>query len=1055
MSWASSLLEIRSKGSMTAKAGSLAGLHEARQVHQSQFFTTVALSQFCWRLVEPSMNRIAEEEGIAEGKALKLSVLDNSVGSGRLLHWANPEIHSLYGVDVDEGCIAALGEATREAGFTYEFIHTGMESIRPKDFDVCLINPPFSINLQSPFLAPYECTSYGAFGPSTSARSDEYALYQALSAAKWVVAILPTTLADEVYLKSVNEHSKHQFRRLLAMYDMPQDVFREENATVRVTVALFDTAFHAMPATRQRVTDLSAAVEAPSLFGGIRREPRLKHLESEKSGPAISRPVTGDPAVRVCHDGRWIKLKFRCGLTEALVLNAVYQDRIGAHRPHEEHRYPREVKYVGQGVLDLQIHLAQPDPMKSFWDFIAVIGRAGGTPVVDAGLLRYLRSQIKVTATQKTPFRHTVLMPGTGSDTEGPMQGTAKKDHLVDPTKWGSAVIKAGTTVSFVEVEHGRHRFEYQGKQYVLPYEDILARFDLIQKEAASEWKEVYPGLAVQNPELAAVWRARIRSLGIDTWLTRGYQVDDLVELALKRGGVVAWAMALGKARAALAIALLLGGKHSLVVLKAALVDEMLIEIRKICLDGELWQVIETPAHLQSLRRINIISVDRLKAPITPERPRMTYAKKLRRRVGTIIPDEAHFLGNIDTDQTGAVWQVSAKRKFPLTGTPAGNYPRDCHGLLAFAGGDGTAAQPYGYRRYYLDPSLRHSMALAERGIDRVLNTFCEFVWVTREFEDELKGAKREVPRIANLAEYRRMLAPWIKRRVAKEPDVASCVSIPEPTPETHLIEFDMDHLLHYLVVSEDFSKWYLEGLDEGKRNNLVTILARIKAVEIANNFPQHPKATKGYAPLTSKQRFCIDKIEELVDLRRRPIMFTGYPGNAELVARHLAKRHIDSVVIHGGKTIKRRNAEFEERFRKGTVPVALVTYGSIGEGTNIPQCSDVLLADKSWSARKESQAIARALRDENEWDEVKVHHAITEHSIDSYMQQVVSYKADSFNAGFDWGTPTTFDQEFLHMDVIFRRFCSDLSKLVGVHALDLRKYLEKEVSHAQQRIAA
>lgn len=437
MSWASGLLEIRSKGSTTAKAGSLAGLHEARQVHQSQFFTTVALSQFCWRLVEPMMSQIAEEEGIAEGKARKLSVLDNSVGSGRLLHWATPELHSLYGVDVDEGCIAALGEAAREAGFTYEFIHTGMESIRPKDFDFCLINPPFSINLQSPFLASYPCTSYGAFGPSTSARSDEYALYQALYAAKWVVAILPSTLADEVYLKSVEAHFQHPFRRLRAMYDMPLDVFREENATVRVTVALFDLAFRAEAAPRQRVTDLSAEVEVPTLARGIRREPRLKHLESEKSGPAITRPVTGDPAVRVCHDGRWIKLKFQCGLTEAMVLNAIYRDRIAAHRPHDEHRYPRDVKYVGQGAMDLQIHLAQPDPMRSFWDFIAVIGRAGGTPVVEAGLLRYLRSQIKATARQKTPFRHTVLMPGTGSGTEGPMQGTAKKDHLVDPTKWG------------------------------------------------------------------------------------------------------------------------------------------------------------------------------------------------------------------------------------------------------------------------------------------------------------------------------------------------------------------------------------------------------------------------------------------------------------------------------------------------------------------------------------------------------------------------------------------------------------------------------------------
>lgn len=157
--------------------------------------------------------------------------------------------------------------------------------------------------------------------------------------------------------------------------------------------------------------------------------------------------------------------------------------------------------------------------------------------------------------------------------------------------------------------------------------------------------------------------------------------------------------------------------------------------------------------------------------------------------------------------------------------------------------------------------------------------------------------------------------------------------------------------------------------------------------------------------------------------------------------------------MVHGGKTIKRRNAEFESKYRQGDVPVALVTYGSIGEGTNIPQCSDVLLADKSWSARKESQAIARALRGENEWD-VHAHHVITEHSIDTYMQQVVSFKADSFNAGFDWGTPTTSDEEFLHLDVIFRRFCRELSELIGVHSHDLRKHLEKETSHVQ-RIAA
>ncbi len=1052
MSWADGLLEIQSTGSTTAKAGSLAGLHEARQAHQSQFFTTLPLSQFCWRLVEPLMERLAARDRILAGESIKISVLDNSVGSGRLLHWATPEIHSLYGVDVDEGCIASLSQAAMNAGFTYEFIHAGMEDVRPRHFDFCLANPPFSINLQSALLSPYECTSYGRFGPNTSTRSDAYALYQALDAAKWVVAILPTTMADEVFMTACGKES-HPFKRLVALYDMPLDVFREENATVRVSVAVFDVSLRNDAPNRQRVYKLEEPVATPNLTIAARRQPTLAHLSAEVSQPAITRPVTGDSTVRVCHDGRWIRLKFQCGLTEAMVLNAIYQDRIGAHRPHAEHRYPKGVAYVGQGALDLQIHLAQPDPMASFWAFISDIGRAGGTPHVEAGLMGYLRRQIRVTTRQKAPFRHTVLMPGAGSGKGSATEGTAKKDHLIDPTRWGSPVIKAGTEVTFTEVEHGRYQFEHNGKSFNLPYEDILARFDLKQSEAQSEWKEVYSGLAMQFPGLAAAWRCRIQELGIDTWLNRGYQIDDLVELAIKRAGVVAWSMALGKARAALSIALLLGGKRALIVLKSALVDEMLIEIGKIKLDPAVWQVIESPEQLQSLRPVNIISVDRLKGPLTSAHPRITYAKKLRRRVGTIIPDEAHFLGNIDTEQTSAVWQVSAKRRFPLTGTPAGNYPRDCHGLLAFAGGDGTAAQPYGYRRYYLDPGLRHSMALAERGIDRVLNTFCDFVWVTREFEDELKGAKREVPRIANLAEYRQMLAPWVKRRVPKEPDVASCVTIPEPTHVQHLIEFDMSHLLHYLVVSEDFSSWYMAGLDEGKRNNLVAILARIKAVEIANNFPQHPKAAKVYADLTRKQRFCIDKLEELVQAGRRPLMFTGYPGNAELVARHLAKRDIDSVVIHGGKTIKRRNAEFESKYRQGDVPVALVTYGSIGEGTNIPQCSDVLLADKSWSARKESQAIARALRGENEWD-VQAHHVITEHSIDTYMQQVVSFKADSFNAGFDWGTPTTSDEEFLHLDVIFRRFCCELSELIGVHSHDLRKHLEKETSHVQ-RIAA
>lgn len=52
---------------------------------------------------------------------------------------------------------------------------------------------------------------------------------------------------------------------------------------------------------------------------------------------------------------------------------------------------------------------------------------------------------------------------------------------------------------------------------------------------------------------------------------------------------------------------------------------------------------------------------------------------------------------DLESDQSRALWQLSAQRRYVLTGSPIPNYPRDVFGLIAFTGGDGTAAQPYGY----------------------------------------------------------------------------------------------------------------------------------------------------------------------------------------------------------------------------------------------------------------------------------------------------------------------------------------------------------------------
>lgn len=84
--WYAPLAEIRSLGSTQAKASNLGGLAEARRQHLGQFFTTNEIARFMFDFV-------ADLDGVD-------SLLDNSIGSGRLLQFADPTRHKIFGVDV-------------------------------------------------------------------------------------------------------------------------------------------------------------------------------------------------------------------------------------------------------------------------------------------------------------------------------------------------------------------------------------------------------------------------------------------------------------------------------------------------------------------------------------------------------------------------------------------------------------------------------------------------------------------------------------------------------------------------------------------------------------------------------------------------------------------------------------------------------------------------------------------------------------------------------------------------------------------------------------------
>lgn len=1014
----------RSRGQTVEKATTLAGLHEARAAHAGQFWTPTSVARFAWAL--------AARVDVPQTR--RRTVLDTSIGSGRLVQFADPARDIVYGCDTDAAAVDALSANLGEAGFYYELLPAGLETVAPEGFDVALINPPYSIALQSPVLEPGWATAHGRFGPSTHARSHEYAVQQAMTAARLTVAVLPRSCADA--LLAVDAVAP----RIQAIFDLPADTFVDEGARVATSLVVIGArrtgALH-----RERIAgDNPRPPEFPlTVMSGGSSRPRLRPRSVEDEGPTITRAVTGDPAVRVYRHGRHIKLGFRCGLTEARVLNAIHRRRVDRAGGRERRR-PASIWSVGQGVLDLEIHLCQPDPMASFEALLATIAGAGGVPAVDTNVRAYLRRRIAALAIARTPLHHTIEVPpdGRGSLSELPdhFQAVARERVMLDPTRWGSPVIQPGEAVEVTRCGDG-YRIGHGPFCVTWSRSELETRFDLpLPEDTETGWVAKFAGRQVAFPEKARTLRTRARALGIDQWCSWSYQFHDVIECCMTPGEVVlGWMMGLGKARASAALALLGGGARNLVVVEANLLEDMADEFRDIGLDDGAWQIIEHLDALADLRCLNIISYTRLRMALDPRQPRKTYAKALRRRVHTVIADEGHAIANETTQQVRALYDLSPKRRYAMTGTPVPNYPRNLLPLVLWVAGDGTSAQPYGRHAPYMNPALVNSTDAAERGFDAFREQFVTLEWVTYDFTEDLQGGgKREVPSLRNIDAFREYASRFVLRRVWEEPAVAPYVQVPKPEQTVAQVLWDPDHLDHYLDVAEDFSDYYRALLrsrgHDGQRVNLIMVLARMRAVFDAANFPQRLEGRFRWpGGLTSKQRFLLEALGEQASEGRKTICFAESPDLLAILNHHLQRDGVNTVLYTGKVATAKRRRGLRADFRRGDATTLLASFGVAQTGLNIPEATDEIFANRLYSPRQESQAMYRALRPQQK-NRLRVAYPHLEGSIDEYQAQMVAHKADTARAGLDWGTPEYTADDFQHWMTFLSEFVDGTEQL-------------------------
>lgn len=1020
MSWRVLSRAVESKGLTVAKAKSLSDLHRRREETQAQFFTPEWVSLGIWASLAPVMQQ-------ARSKGVKwFSVVDSSVGAGRLFEGA-PVDCKFFGLDIDPVCIDALGKDAEVAGIHSLFMMGSIADLEIRNMHIAVINPPYSIHLDSPNLFPYDCTSFGKYGPCSASLSHFYALDQALDAARVVAAVLPVSMAATCRSKP----------SLSLIVNLPSNTFKHEGANVQTAVYFF-SATHSGPV---KEVSISATDKWPELSGcsltlPVLNKPKFTLEGVELSEPVITLPVTGNNRVELHHHNRKIVLKYRCGLTQAKVANGLLE------RCAKGLRLPKAFRYRGDGQFLLDVLLLQDDPRKAFQDLLRKIRALGGDPWVSPTLSGYFEKLIKKHQRAIVPMFREVLVRGGGA-----LKIKAIKRTLLEPGNFDSPSIAKDQILTAVPT-NGEYVVNYEDWTVSLRRDELVKRFAIADDASGADeahWEVKHKGLNAAFPSIAHQHGKQIDRAGIN-WLAP-FQRCSLIEGLISPVGYIgAWEQGSGKARYALALSLMHSGKNMLVV-ESGLLPEMMIELEKIKLPKHLWKVlingdaptaklnIVTYATLRQGTTIRITRTKRIgkedKVEVREKIVR-TNAARWRRQVNTLICDEGGLLANLNTQQTQAVKRLCARKVIVLDGTPQRNYPRDLLPLSVATAGNGVAHQPFGVKtKPFLEKRLLDSADESRRGEDEFFDRHVVTQWVTHQFMDELQtGGKREVPKINNLALFRGWLAPNIQRRLRDEPDLAIFKNCARPNRETYICDWDRDHFGHYLKVAIEFAHWYRQAKESSKALNLVTVLARIGAVQRAASSPHvSTKSTmRTYHGITSKQRFAMERVKHWLAEGRKVILYARSPEVLERFHSLLKADGIESVLFTGKQDIEQRTAEMDSLFRYGPVNVLLSSrVGSRGQ--NLEQAGAVILYERDFSATAEEQTISRTQRPAQTLT-VEVEYLHLAGGIDDYCAQLVEWKMKAADAGLDFGEQADEEEEFQHLDTLLVRFCEETLKM-------------------------
>ncbi|MCA9186782.1 MAG: DEAD/DEAH box helicase [Pirellulaceae bacterium] len=286
-----------------------------------------------------------------------------------------------------------------------------------------------------------------------------------------------------------------------------------------------------------------------------------------------------------------------------------------------------------------------------------------------------------------------------------------------------------------------------------------------------------------------------------------------------------------------------------------------------------------------------------------------------------IILDEAQAIKNAGASQTKAIKSIAGEGRIVLTGTPVENHLGDLWSLFDFCA----------------------------PGLLGTANQFRKFVAV----KDEGARARR-------LASIRRLVRPYVLRRLKTDPRIAP--DLPAKTEMRVDCGLSPKQAGLYEHVLREFAK-ALESAEDMRRRGLVlSVMMQLK--QICNHASLYLKESTFSADGSGKYRELRAICETVIEKQEKMLVFSQFQSMCGPLSQFLETVFGRAGLVLTGKTTAvQRNKLVGEFQRESGPPYFVVSVKAGGTGLNLTEACHVVHFDRWWNPAVEDQATDRAFR--------------------------------------------------------------------------------------------